>query len=331
MDRMIRFCLVLIIFSLKSPSYSNCAERSNGSTRHLKDIVLGRCWDFIRQKRLTKNCSTIWNKFYTAFAHKDSCKTTRQDYKAFFDEVGMDTVKQNKSLFWSGTYRVAHAFSEFGARFTTLEDTMAGWIVNGLNWCGSGKNGSDGINYTECPKGCDIVPFWEEASSRFALNASGVVRVLLNGSNRNASGFPSPAYRKSSFFAQFELPNMRPARVTKLLVLVMHTIGSSEVETCGNGSIKVLLKDAKRYNLTPSCHDDPDDVEHLLCVDHPYSYACQFLKEHKHKEKSDWDGWQILAIAMSTVVAVFLIGAVFAFVISKKGGCSPDIAYERNL
>ncbi|KAK2548074.1 ADP-ribosyl cyclase/cyclic ADP-ribose hydrolase [Acropora cervicornis] len=210
-----------------------------------------------------------------------------------------------ESLFWSGTNRVAHAFSEFGARFTTLEDTMAGWIVNGLNWCGSGKNGSDGINYTECPKGCDIAPFWEEASSRFALNASGVVRVLLNGSNRNASGFPSPAYRNSRmrqirhtinkswelcFLTKFELPNMRPARVTKLLVLVMHTIGSSEVETCGNGSIKVLLKDAKRYNLTHSCHDDPDDVEHLLCVDHPYSYACQFLKEHKHKEKSDWDG-----------------------------------------
>ena len=31
-----------------------------------------------------------------------------------------------ESLFWSGTKRVAHAFSEFGSRFTTLEDTMAG-------------------------------------------------------------------------------------------------------------------------------------------------------------------------------------------------------------
>lgn len=50
------------------------------------------------------------------------------------------------------------------------------------------------------------------------------------------------------------------------------------------------------------------------------TYFCLFAKFR----------WQILAIAMSTVVAVFLIGAVFAFVISKKGGCSPGIAYERN-
>jgi len=36
---------------------------------------------------------------------------------------------------------------------------------------------------------------------------------------------------------------------------------------------------------------------------------------------------------MLAVVAVFLIGAVFAlkFVISKKGGYSRDIAYERNF
>lgn len=72
---------------------------SYGSTKHLKDIVLGRCWDFQRQKvhhESTKNCSKIWETFYTAFAYKDPCNTTFKDYGPYFDEIGMDTVKPNK-------------------------------------------------------------------------------------------------------------------------------------------------------------------------------------------------------------------------------------------
>lgn len=41
--------------------------------------------------------------------------------------------------------------------------------MDDLTWCGSGKNGSDGINYIECPdsKSCDFATaFWGEASSR---------------------------------------------------------------------------------------------------------------------------------------------------------------------
>ena len=72
---------------------------SQGSTKHLKDIVLGRCWDFQRQKvheEATKNCSKIWDKFHKAFAHKDPCNITFKDYGPYFDEIGMDIVKPNK-------------------------------------------------------------------------------------------------------------------------------------------------------------------------------------------------------------------------------------------
>lgn len=31
-----------------------------------------------------------------------------------------------QSLFWSGTYKVAHVYSDSGDRYTTLEDTLAG-------------------------------------------------------------------------------------------------------------------------------------------------------------------------------------------------------------
>ena len=83
---------------------------SQGSTKHLKDIVLGRCWDFQRQKAhdvSTKNCSKIWETFYTAFAYKDPCNTTFADYASYFDEIGMDIIKPNKvrkGLILSVTY-----------------------------------------------------------------------------------------------------------------------------------------------------------------------------------------------------------------------------------
>ncbi|KAL9964495.1 hypothetical protein ACROYT_G028144 [Oculina patagonica] len=163
---------LLVIFGSVSLTYSY------GSTKHLKDIVLGRCWDFQRQKvreGSAKNCSKIWETFYSAFAGKDPCNTSFADYAPYFDEVGMDIVKPNKSLFWSGTYKEAHLFSDFDARFTTLEDTMAGWIVNNLTWCGAQTNTTDGINYSSCPKDCDYwTPFWGLASTRVSCSYNSV-------------------------------------------------------------------------------------------------------------------------------------------------------------
>lgn len=86
---------LLVIFGFVSLTYSY------GSTKHLKDIVLGRCWDFQRQKvreGSAKNCSKIWETFYSAFAGKDPCNTSFADYAPYFDEVGMDIVKPNKVI-----------------------------------------------------------------------------------------------------------------------------------------------------------------------------------------------------------------------------------------
>lgn len=84
--------MLVILASLHSIS-------SHGSARHLKEIVLGRCWDFQRQKKSEvnpKNCSKLWETFHNAFAFKDPCATNFSDYEPFFDEVGMDIVKKDK-------------------------------------------------------------------------------------------------------------------------------------------------------------------------------------------------------------------------------------------
>lgn len=311
-----------------------------GSTPHLKDIVLGRCWDFQVQKQhavSAKNCSKIWELFYTAFAYKDPCDTTFADYKPYFDEVGMDIVLPNKSLFWSGTYKEAHVFSDFDSRYTTLEDTMAGWIVNGLTWCGDQSNSSDGINYSSCPS-CDyFTPFWGQASSRFAAKASGIVRVMVNGTRVNNSGYPVPAYRKDSYFGQFELPNLRVEAITKLLILVVHSIDGPYLESCGNGSIEQLQNDARHRGINATCYDDPDDVEHLLCADHPMSRACLFFKNNMRKmtktiHVSDCNVWKILGITMSAIVALCLIAAVVGIICKARliKKCFTSSGYERH-
>ena len=95
MAQTLPLCLTVLVVSL----YSVSLIYAQGSTPHLKEIVLGRCWDFQRQKKhavSAKNCSKIWETFYAAWAYKDPCKTTFADYKPYFDEVGMDIVRPNK-------------------------------------------------------------------------------------------------------------------------------------------------------------------------------------------------------------------------------------------
>lgn len=83
-----------------------CLTVPKGSTTHLREIVIGRCWDYQRLKshEVTKNCSKIWGIFSKAFAYKDPCSVSLADYKPYFDEVGMDIVKPNKVIWIFSNY-----------------------------------------------------------------------------------------------------------------------------------------------------------------------------------------------------------------------------------
>lgn len=74
-----------------------------GSTKHLKEIFVGRCWDFVANKgKYLKNpskvdCQKLWKAFFKAFAFKRPCDVTFGDYTAFFklydEEPLSDRVK----------------------------------------------------------------------------------------------------------------------------------------------------------------------------------------------------------------------------------------------
>ena len=70
-----------------------------GTTQHLKDIFVGRCWDFLANKGKglenpsKLDCEELWETFLKSFAFKGPCDVTSEDYTPFFkmyDEKPLD-------------------------------------------------------------------------------------------------------------------------------------------------------------------------------------------------------------------------------------------------
>lgn len=90
---MMRVSIVLLLASAIFHGIPKSSS-SDGSTPHLKDIVMGRCWEYeMRKQSNVRNCTAIWKAFYDSFAFKDPCTLKFADYGPFFDAVkGQDIV-----------------------------------------------------------------------------------------------------------------------------------------------------------------------------------------------------------------------------------------------
>lgn len=61
-----------------------------GTTKHLKEIFVGRCWDFVENKGKSLenpaklDCQELWKAFLKSFAFKGPCDVTFDDYTPFF-------------------------------------------------------------------------------------------------------------------------------------------------------------------------------------------------------------------------------------------------------
>lgn len=64
---------------------------TRGTTKHLKGIFIGRCWDYqlkandLKRPTLELHCERLWNKFVNAFSYKGPCDVTINDYRPFFE------------------------------------------------------------------------------------------------------------------------------------------------------------------------------------------------------------------------------------------------------
>lgn len=84
----------LSYISLLLVALINNSTELTGSTQNLKEIVIGRCWDYQymkfanRPRPVWKNCTRVWDVFHKSFAFKDPCKLKFADYEPYFEIFG---------------------------------------------------------------------------------------------------------------------------------------------------------------------------------------------------------------------------------------------------
>ncbi|KAK0064644.1 ADP-ribosyl cyclase/cyclic ADP-ribose hydrolase [Biomphalaria pfeifferi] len=257
------------------------AASRQGTTPNIKEVFIGRCWDYqeIRYNTILpieqKNCSHLWDLFFKAFSYHAPCDVRQVNYDQYLQEA-KQSLPANKALFWSGIYNLAHQFSDNGINYVTLEDTLIGYLANSLTWCG--QENYPGMNFSACPTWTDCPleaseSFWSGASTTFAAAAIGPVVLMVDGSNPN-----KPAYRRDSFFGKYELPGLNVSKVPSVQVIVTHALGAVKLEVCGNGTLVTLQNDIEARGMTYTCDDNPDSVMYLLCAEKPDCRECKLAK-----------------------------------------------------
>ncbi|XP_078071184.1 ADP-ribosyl cyclase/cyclic ADP-ribose hydrolase 2 isoform X2 [Mustelus asterias] len=242
---------------------SNVVQKGKGSTAKLKEIMIGRCFNYlgtINPNAGNKDCSKLWEAFLRAFSEKDPCKITKEDYKPFLNMADHD-IPIGQSIFWSQTKELILQYTDVTHKVMPLENTLIGFMLDGLNWCG--KLSSPGPNYEACPEwnSCtnhSMGSFWRAASENYAMKAQGEVTVLLNGS--------ANAFRENSIFREIELGKLDSKRVTSVHLWIMDNIDGPDKESCGVGSVAVLENILKEKKIKYTCVDNYKPVKMLQCV-----------------------------------------------------------------
>ncbi|XP_038050758.1 ADP-ribosyl cyclase/cyclic ADP-ribose hydrolase 1-like [Patiria miniata] len=276
-----------------------------GTTLNIREIVIGRCWDYQRVTGMNQGrplieviCgTTAWPAFVNAFAFQNPCNV-REDAFRSFTNIMTVSLPRNGTIFWSGTKNLAKMYSELsGGTMFSLETTFVGYTVNDLTWCGTPLGA--GINYASCPSFDDpscpsqaSTVFWGSASKLFARQARGSVSVLLNGSDSRG------AFRNNSVFSTVELPNLDSSLVDFVNIIVVHDLDGQIVDTCDSGTILILKDRIIKRGMKWTCEDDPKLAKLIQCTEKPDYHRCN-LASRVHSRS-----WNFVVL---TVLASFWI------------------------
>jgi len=265
------------------------------------------------------NCSELWESF-AAGAQKDMRMVTDNDFKPFFQVAKFNSPKDN-ALFWSGNKNFANRLAADGTRFTTLEETSTGYILNGLSWCGkSFVNGTqpafDYVNACDYAQNASYYGsqgVWNSCSRYFATSVTGGVNVLLQPVRLYYNSGPFLAYRNTSIFKLIELPSMNTQTVTNIRILLLINTTSAPLEQCGSGSLKDLSDDiVAKFHFAPTCIDDPEKIIAVLCDEgQENTPECMAAYMTAHEESRSILAWAIIGTCASAVLLVAVIVLVF--------------------
>lgn len=262
-----------------------------GTTKYLAEIFSGRCSDYTdctlphsfqcktNPQRSLVNCTAALYEFLQAFAKVDPCNVPDDAYDKLLTEA-MIHSEPDETLFWSGTMEIAINIATVTSRYTSIERTLAGYILNGLTWCGQAAHGVTPTYQTSsCPRCINGKPdasyqFWRSASRHFAAQARGDVSLLLDSTRKNG------AFRNTSTFAMEELPNIDPMKVDHVYIHLVQNVSApinTTRETCDTGSIKVLRSLLETKGLNYTCTEDDLEFMMIQCVEYQDAIPCQSL------------------------------------------------------
>ncbi|KAM6953397.1 uncharacterized protein FYW47_014028 [Aplochiton taeniatus] len=225
-----------------------------GTTPNLKDIVIGRCFDYVTlvHPSFRYDCEEIWSAFEEAVVRRSPCDVKVRDYRRMFGATPQ-ALPCDRLLFWSKTRSLMHIYAAVNPNLWTLENTLVGYVFNDLVWCGQQQTGR-GFDFDTCPEWSTCVnhpvySLWRQASQNFAAGACGNITVLLNGSIHNA-------FNKKSMFGSVELDSLNPRMVDHVNINVVTNMEGPFIESCTEGSILDLIKVLKGRGFQWTCTDN---------------------------------------------------------------------------
>ncbi|KAM7154853.1 ADP-ribosyl cyclase/cyclic ADP-ribose hydrolase 2 [Molossus nigricans] len=263
---------LLLLLASGSAGTAGAQWSGPGTTPQLQRIFLGYCAEYLEllnPQLRDKNCTAIWEAFQTVL-DKDPCSVLPSDYDLYIN-LSRHSIPRNKSLFWENNQYLVISYAENGLRMMPLHDVLYGRMGALLSWCRQ-QNGS-GLDYQSCPtsKDCEdnaVDSFWKRVSVQYSVDSSGVIYIMLNGSE------PSGTYFKKGFLADYEIPYLQKDKITRIEIWVMHEIGGPNLESCGEGSVKILEERLQELGFQYSCINDYLPVKLLKCVDHSTHPDC---------------------------------------------------------
>ncbi|XP_066918488.1 ADP-ribosyl cyclase/cyclic ADP-ribose hydrolase-like isoform X3 [Clytia hemisphaerica] len=305
---MCRAHLVVYVLLLLASLYRS--THSAGTTPGLKEVFIGRCWQYqsisehnkLPELKVNINCTKLWLAFYDSFAFKDPCTVGVDDYKTFFYMLHTSRKIKN-ALFWSGMHDLVTDFTFINDDYIVIGDTLTGYLLNNLNWCGG--TDADGLNSTSCSKTCNVMtPAWTLASSEFAKRSTETAKVLLNATRANNKD----AYADGSFFRTVEMPELQ---VDKLVVYLASSIGKEVRERCADSiSMENIRADAEAKNIQVECIDQPSLVLNVYCLKYPKAKECvnkDNFRSDSNADKEEARLWKTVCLILVAVVAVLIV------------------------
>ncbi|XP_029313127.1 ADP-ribosyl cyclase/cyclic ADP-ribose hydrolase 1-like [Cottoperca gobio] len=232
--------VALLLFVIIVAVVLGLTLRQNTDT--LQQTFIARCKEFEGY-----DCEKIWGAFEQAYVGRDPCNVSVEAYDPFI-AVAHFKPACNRMMFWSKAKDVVHDFTEKRDCFVTLEDTLLGYLLDGLTWCG--KEGSSETFTTDCPGWTDcqnntVRSFWTRVSAAFADAACGNVTAMLNGT----IAIP---FHPASIFASIEVKRFDYPRVRSLDVILVTQ--ENPVSNCTHASLKDLQRELDK-GITYSCKE----------------------------------------------------------------------------